>query len=107
MCMSRRQPASSMTPPRQASLLARDSAAPIPGLPSRFPPQWKLNFNLEHSVWMQTFQKVFGLDQIELLVARLHAEKETVFRCERKSCDVEYRVVRSRQAVHRQHAENC
>src|ERR1700735_1535538 len=105
--MSSRQRASSMAiQPRQASLRAPESAAFIPGSPSGFPPRWILDFNLEHSVWMQTLQKFFRFNQIEFLVARLYTKEETVLRSECKSCDVENRVVRGRQAVHRQHAED-
>src|ERR1700735_2120132 len=107
MCMSSRQPASSMAIQlRQASLLAPDSAALVPGVPSGIPPQWILNFNFEHSVWMQTLQKLLRFDQIEFLVTRLYAKEEAVFRRESKPCDVENRVIRRGEAIHRQHAEN-
>jgi hypothetical protein len=35
-------------------------------------PDWKLDFNLKYSVWIQAFQKLFGPRQVETLVAHFH-----------------------------------
>src|ERR1700733_12572122 len=105
--MSSRQPASNMAMlPRQASLLTLGHAAPMPAFAFRFLPRWKLNFNLKHSVWMQSLQEILRSHQIKFLVARLHAKKETVFGGEREPGHVENGMIRRRQSVHRQHAED-
>src|SRR4051812_37624061 len=51
--------------------------------------------------WFQGFQEPSGSLEIELRVRRLDAEEEPVAARQRESRQVEYRVIRHRQAVER------
>ncbi len=55
---------------------------------------------------IQTFEKRLSACQIEFLVALLHHQEESVFRRQREARDIEDRMIRRRQAVHREHSEN-
>src|ERR1700723_726150 len=54
-CMSMRQPANS-----RASAL-RQIIRAVRAFVALAIPDWKLDFNLKYSVWIQAFQKLFGL----------------------------------------------
>src|SRR5580693_9344278 len=102
--MSIRQPTNSSASAlrqimRAARVIARNAVALAM-------PDWKLDFNLKYSVWIQAFQKLFGLRQVETLVAHLHHQKKAVVRRQSEARNVEDRVIRRGQPVHRQHAEH-
>src|SRR5580658_792931 len=101
--MSIRQPTNSSASAlrqimRAARVIARNAVALAM-------PDWKLDFNLKHSVWIQAFQKLFGLHQVETFVAHFYDEEKAVVGRQGEARDVEHRVVRRGQTVHRQHAE--
>src|SRR6185436_10380117 len=65
-----------------------------------------LGFNVGHLPRSQRLEKCPRRLEVELLVARFDAEEEAAARGEREPRDAEDRVIRHRQAVEREHAED-
>src|SRR5712672_3253357 len=66
-----------------------------------------LFFNFGHLFWIQLLQELPGLGEIEFRVSGFDTQKETVYRrvC-RERRDVEHRMIRHGQLIHRKHSEH-
>src|SRR5580693_7800053 len=105
--MSMRQPAnSSANAPKPITRVMRVARAMTCGVVRRNEADWKLDFNLKYSVWIQAFQEFLRFRQLETLVAHFYHQEKPVVRGQRESRDVEHRMVRRGQAVHRQHSKD-
>src|ERR1035441_6528568 len=56
---------------------------------------------------LETFHELLRSHQVELGIGRLDTQKETIARYRRELLHVEYRVIRLRQSIQREHAEHA
>src|ERR1700730_1028504 len=100
MCMSWRQPESKRAGKRAEKIARTQSARLAAGADLR-----DLHFGFIDAKRLEAFQELPGCAHIEFLVPRFDAQKKAAASGHGKAWHVEKRVIRRRQAIHRQHAK--